>query len=355
MTETHTKGKVVVAMSGGVDSSAAAAILARDHEVVGMHMTKFDLPGLSEEKRAADRDSLESARRSAEIVGIPLRVVEAGNRFDGLVDYFCDAYNRGTTPNPCVRCNVTIKGRLLPETADAEGAQFVATGHYARIERRRGHWRLVRGSGREKDQTYFLHRLTERELSRTLFPLAEMTKADTRSLATEMGIPAVHRAESQEVCFVGAGGYREVLVERTPGAIRPGEVVDTEGHVLGMHEGYQYYTIGQRRGLRIALGEPRYVVAIDPETARVTLGTAADLEKRAFRVTEVNWFGETRLEPFEALVRIRYNHRGAPAVVTPRETQAEVEFAEPVKAVTPGQAAVFYVGDEVAGGGWIGA
>jgi tRNA-uridine 2-sulfurtransferase len=348
------RSKAIVAMSGGVDSSVAAALVAREYDVIGLHITKRELRGISEEIRARDEESLASARRSAEIVGVPLMTVEAGRHFDALVDRFCEAYNTGETPNPCVRCNITIKWRILLEAADREGARFVATGHYARIAERGGKYSLVRGTGGDKDQTYFLHRLTQAELARTLFPLAEFEKADTRIVARELAIPAVERAESQEICFVGAAGYREIIEKRTPGAIRPGEVVDVEGRLLGRHEGYQFYTIGQRKGLKIALGTPAYVVRIDAANARVTLGGAEALLSRAFEVREVNWLsGTPPQEPFDATVRIRYNHRGAPATVTPAAGSARVEYHEDVKSITPGQAAVFYVGDEVIGGGWI--
>jgi tRNA-uridine 2-sulfurtransferase len=346
--------KVLVAMSGGVDSSVVAALLARDYDVVGLHITKHDISDLSDEIRLRDEECLKSAQRSAEVAGVPLITIEAGRDFDRLIDRFCEAYNNGETPNPCVRCNVTIKWRILLETADREGTAFVATGHYARIEKRGRGFHLLRGKGGDKDQTYFLHRLTQRELSRTLFPLADFAKSDVKALAREMGIPAVERAESQEICFVGAAGYREIIERRTPGAVRPGDVVDTEGRLLGRHEGFQFYTVGQRKGLKIALGHPAYVVNIDAARARVTLGPAEALLSRRFRVRDVNWIsGAAPDRPFTALVRIRYNHRGAPALVTPSGDSAIVGFTDPVKSITPGQAAVFYQNDDVLGGGWI--
>jgi len=348
------KRKVIVATSGGVDSSVAAALLTNDWEVIGLHITKNDLPGYTDQERLRDKDSAESAASVAGKLDVPLRFVEAGGEFHRLIDFFCREYNEGRTPNPCVVCNVNIKWRIMLETADREGAEFVATGHYAKVLSEGGAAHLVRGAGGAKDQTYFLHRLTQKELARTIFPLSELTKAETRRLAKELRLPTMERAESQEICFVGQGGYAELLRERTPEKIRGGEVIDATGKVIGRHEGYQFYTLGQRKGLKIALGTPAYVTAIDATDARVRLGGAEELLSRAFAVTGVNWLVPPAPEaPFRALVRIRYNHDGAPALVTPRGTDAEVKLDRPVRAVTPGQAAVFYIRDEVVGGGWI--
>jgi tRNA-specific 2-thiouridylase len=348
------KTKVIVAMSGGVDSSVSAALLSRDYDVVGLHITKRELGGLPEEIRASDESNAASARAVAETVSIPIRFVEAGRHFERLLDYFCGEYNAARTPNPCVVCNVGIKWRIMLETADSEGAEHVATGHYARIDRARDAARLLRGRGGHKDQTYFLHRLTQRELMRTMFPLAEMTKDQTRGIAREMGLPSKEKAESQEICFVGEGNYRRIIESRTPGGVRPGQVLDTGGNILGTHEGYQFYTIGQRKGLGIALGEPAYVVAIDAASATVRLGSGEDLACRTLRAAQVNWLsGRAPEGPFRATVRIRYGHTGQEALVTPEGGDAVVEFDAPVRAVTPGQAAVFYAGDELLGGGWI--
>lgn len=348
------KAKVVVAMSGGVDSSVSAALLARDYDVTGLHITKRELSGLTDDIRALDDSNAASAKAVADILSIPIRFVEAGRSFERLLDYFCGEYNAARTPNPCVVCNVGIKWRMMIETADGEGAQFVATGHYARIDRAGGTARLLRGRGGHKDQTYFLHRLTQKELMRTLFPLAGMTKDETRAVAGDLGLPSKEKAESQEICFVGEGDYRRIIQTRTPGSIRPGPIVASDGRVLGTHEGYQFYTLGQRKGFRIALGEPAYVVSINAETAMVTLGNERQLERRELRAKQVNWLsGREPEEPFEATVRIRYGHSGQTALVTPEGAGALVKFHEPVRAVTPGQAAVFYAGDELRGGGWI--
>jgi len=348
------KRKVIVAVSGGVDSSVAAALLKSDYDVIAVHLTKNDLAGRSDEIRRREEESARSAAAVTAVLGIPLRFVEAGREFDRLIDRFCAEYNAGRTPNPCVLCNQTIKWRLLLECAEAESADFVATGHYAQIESRGGAAHLVRSCAGNKDQTYFLHRLTQAELARTLFPLAGMTKGETWAVAGDLGLPTFERSESQEICFVGDGGYRKLILSRTGGQIRAGDVVDAHGRRVGRHDGYQFYTIGQRKGMGIALGKPAYVVAIDAANARVTLGGADELLKDCLTAADVNWIvPPAPREVFRAVVRIRYNHRGANALVTPRGESAEVEFEEPVRAVTAGQAAVFYAGDECVGGGWI--
>lgn len=353
-TDPVSRDKVIVAVSGGVDSSVAAALLSEQFEVTAVHFTKLALPGLDDNVRERDDQGLKSARRAAEVLGVPLVVVEAGERFDGLVDFFCSQYNAGRTPNPCVLCNATIKWRLLIDVADEQGARFVATGHYARIEKDGGRFVLMKSAAEGKDQTYFLHRLDQTQLARTVFPLSALTKEQVREIARQRALPTVERSESQEICFVPDGGYGEILRGRTPGAIRGGEIVDWDGAVRGHHGGYQFFTIGQRKGTRVALGRPAYVVAIDPSSGRITLGDRTDLERTGLRADDVNWIdGPAPPAPFEATVRIRYNHEGAPAVVEPNGSRAVVRFARPVHAVTPGQAAVFYKGGRVIGGGWI--
>jgi len=348
------EAKTAVAISGGVDSSLAAALLARRCEVVALHFTIFDLPGLAGEVRARGERHLESARAAAAELEIPLEVVEAGGRFEELVALFCSEYDAGRTPNPCVACNATIKWPLFLEAASRLGADRVATGHYARIERHGGGFHLLGGREREKDQTYFLHRLRQDQLARTVFPLSDRTKEDVREEAARLCLPTAESRESQEICFVPSGGYAELISERGPERLTPGEVVDTEGGVLGRHEGYQLYTIGQRRGLGIALGEPAYVVRIDAGTARITLGGEKELESAGLVAENVNWIaGEAPPGHFRALVKVRYNDPGTPALVTPGGDSAEVEFDRPVRAVTAGQAAAFYRGEEVLGGGWI--
>jgi len=346
--------RVVVAVSGGVDSSFAASLLAGDYDVTALHFTKFTLPGLAEEVRARDEKSLASARAAAGHLGIDLEVVEVGERFVELVDFFCGEYHAGRTPNPCVLCNATIKWPVLLEAADRRGAYYVATGHYAAVRDDDGLRCLVRPRDKRKDQTYFLHRLTQRQLARTIFPLAERTKAEVRESAREAGLRTVERAESQEICFVPSGGYREVLETHGGGRLRAGPVLDTSGAKIGEHEGFQLYTIGQRRGLGLALGRPAYVVNIDPRTAAVTLGDKGDLASGGLIAREVHWIaGAPPARRFRALVKIRYNHPGAEATVLAEGDAAKVNFDKPVSAVTPGQAAVLYRGDEVLGGGWI--
>ncbi len=350
----QSRRKVIVAVSAGVDSSVAAALVAKQYEAIAVHFTKFDLPGLADDVRERDDAALQAARQVASVLAIRFRAVEVGSQFDDLVDFFCDEYNSGRTPNPCVVCNQAIRWPTLLRIADEEGAHFVATGHYARVERRDGRFCLVRPREPRKDQTYFLHRLTQEHLSRTLFPLCETTKEDVRDTARKLGLPGTQRPESQEICFVPREGYSRVLKDRTPEKIGPGHVVDPQGHVLGNHEGYQFYTIGQRKGLALALGRRAYVVDIDAHSGNVTLADEKALQTRRIEVRDVNWIsGRAPTEPFEAVVRIRYNHPGTRAAITPMGSAARVDFTRQVRAATPGQAAVFYRGDEVAGGGWI--
>ncbi|MCD6404654.1 MAG: tRNA 2-thiouridine(34) synthase MnmA [Planctomycetes bacterium] len=350
----HSHRKVIVAVSAGVDSSVAAALVAKQYEAIAVHFTKFDLPGLAEDVRERDEAALEAAKQVASALAIPFRAVEVGGEFDKLVDFFCDEYNSGRTPNPCVVCNRAIRWPALMGVADEEGAHFVATGHYARLEKRGGCFHLVRPRERRKDQTYFLHRLTQEHLSRTLFPLSGTTKEEVRDTARKLGLPGTQRPESQEICFVPPEGYSRILKDRTPEKLGHGHIIDPQGHVLGDHKGYQFYTIGQRKGLAVALGRRAYVVNIDPRSGNVTLADEEALETRRVVVQDVNWIsGPPPAEPFEAIVRIRYNHPGAEALVTPTGGAVRIDFTQAVRAATPGQAAVFYLGEEVVGGGWI--
>lgn len=348
------KKRVVVAVSGGVDSSVAAALLSHDFEVVALHFTKFTLPGLTDEVRRRDEKSLAAAREAAAHLGLEIEAVEAGERFVDLVDFFCAEYDAARTPNPCVHCNATIKWPTLMQAADRLGAYYVATGHYAAIDRGGALVRLVRPRDHRKDQTYFLNRLTQGQLARTLFALSGLRKDHVRRHARELGLKTVERAESQEICFVPAAPYRSLLDEHAPQARRPGPILDMRGREIGTHEGYQLYTIGQRKGLGVALGRPAYVVAIDPETGAVVLGDKRDLAADGLFAREISWVaGSAPADEFRALVKVRYSHPGAEATLKVDGDTAAVRFDEPVTAVTPGQATVFYRGDEVLGGGWI--
>ena len=353
--------KILVAMSGGVDSSVAAHLLKEaGYEPLGVFMCA----GLAEPspmggpQRCCSPDDSADARRVAMRLGFPFSVLDFSEDFDRLIDHFCEEYGRGRTPNPCILCNRDLKfGRLL-DYADAMGVPCVATGHYARVEFEAGRWRLKRGLDRAKDQSYFLFAIAPDRLERVRLPLGEMTKDQVRRLARDAGLPVHDKAESQEICFV-RGTVGEFVRQRRPDLVRPGPVLDLEGRELGRHEGIVNFTVGQRRGLGIAVGEPRYVVAIRAADAAVIVGPAEALRLGGLVAEEVVWHEPVPAEPIRAEVQIRYRHAAAPAWITRLDPapdgggRAEVRFDEPQPAVTPGQAAVFYRGDRVLGGGWI--
>jgi len=337
--------RVAVAMSGGVDSSVAAYLLLKEGcDVLGFFMRTGVEQG----------DAPESARRVADRLGIELAVLDLSEPFRAVIDYFCDEYCRGRTPNPCILCNPRMKFGHMLSAARQRGADFLATGHYARIERGE-RFRLLRGIDQTKDQSYFLCRLTQEPLAGARFPNGERTKEQVREIARAADLPVAHRAESQEVCFVPEGEYRSLLRARRPDAIRTGLLKDTTGAVLGEHEGHPFFTIGQRRGLGIAVGEPRYVVRIDAEKNEVVVGPREELFGENLTAAEVTWVSiPPPASDLRAEVQVRYAHRAAPATVHPLSTdRVEVTFDEAQLAITPGQAAVFYDGDVLLGGGWI--
>jgi len=354
--------KVIVAMSGGVDSSVAAHLLKEaGYEPLGVFMCA----GLADAgpgggpKRCCSPDDSADARRVAQRLGIPFSVLRFAEDFERLIDHFCEEYGRGRTPNPCIRCNRDLKFGRLFEYADALGARYVATGHYARVEWEAGRWRLKRGRDREKDQSYFLFSIHQDRLERVRLPLGEMTKAQVRRLARDLGLPVHDKAESQDICFV-RGTVGDLVRERRPDLVRPGPVLDLAGRPLGRHAGIVHFTVGQRRGLGVALGEPRYVVAIRAGDAAVIVGPAEALRRGGLLADGVVWHEPVPAEPVRAEVQIRYRHPAAPGWLTRLEPsadggeRADVRFDSPQSAVTPGQAAVFYRDDRVLGGGWIG-
>jgi len=348
-------------MSGGVDSSVAAAILKDGgYRPVGVFMcaglTEPGAPGGP--KRCCSPDDAADARSVAARLGIPLAVLDFAEDFGRLMDHFCEEYGRGRTPNPCVLCNRDLKFGRLMDYADAVGARYVATGHYARVEWEGGRWHLKRGLDRTKDQSYFLFATPPERLERIRLPLGEMTKPEVRAIAHNLGLPVHDKAESQEVCFVRST-IGDLVRERRPDLVRPGPILDLNGHEVGRHEGIVHFTIGQRRGLGVALGQPRYVVAIRAADAAVIIGPAEALRSPGLAADGVVWHEPAPAEPIRAEVQIRYRHAAAPAWITRAAddgepaSRAEVKFDEPQPAVTPGQAAVFYRGNRVLGGGWI--
>jgi tRNA-uridine 2-sulfurtransferase len=362
---------IAVAMSGGVDSSTVAAMLAREGRgVIGLTMQLWNqrrLPGLapaSATGRCCSLDDVYDARRAAEQIGIPYYVVNFEREFEeSVVKPFVEEYLAGRTPIPCTLCNNYIKFDRFIEMADSVGAGRIATGHYARVrfDEASGRWQLLRGVDASKDQTYFLFGLTQAQLARTLFPLGELTKPEVRELARSMGLSVAAKGDSQEICFVPNGDYAAFmdayLAERGIAAQRTrGEIVTSDGRRLGEHDGVHHFTVGQRRGLGVAAGEPLYVISTDPGAQRVVVGANDELLRAACFAAGVNWIAIAGLEkPVRAHVKIRNKHAAAPAELRPAGDAARVEvvFDEPQRAVTPGQAAVFYDGDVVLGGGWI--
>ncbi len=347
--------RVLVAMSGGVDSSVAAARLVdAGHDVVGVTLHLWDYPEDAEKSRCCAPEDQHDARRAADFLGIPHYTFDRRELFRELVvNPFVNAYLDGETPSPCVSCNRTVKLRELLPLADRLGAEAIATGHYARVVRdNEGRARLYRGRDRSKDQSYFLHMLREDELQRLLLPLGEATKAEVRAEAVLRALPGATKGESQELCFVTAGRYDAFVAERADGRVRPGPILDREGHELGQHEGIHKFTIGQRKGLGVALGRPSYVVGLDAKTGAVRLGDDDDL-RAAFAELSDPAFAEDVTFPCEATVQVRSRHEGAPAVLQRSEGGLVARFVEPVRAVSPGQVLVAFDGERVLGGATI--
>ncbi len=349
-------------MSGGVDSSVAGYLLRQQgYEVIGVTMKVWPQDCIS---RAADKccgpQAIADARAVAHALGIPHYVVDEADQFERLViDYFAGEYQAGRTPNPCVMCNEKLKFGNLWSKAAALGCDYIATGHYAIVEHEAGRAVLRKGVDLRKDQSYFLFSLRQAQLRRALTPLGAMKKSEIREIARSLGLKVADKVDSQEICFVPGSDYKAFLRSRLgENEFHRGGIYDVEGNFLGHHDGIELFTIGQRKGLPGGAPRPRYVVDLDPETNRVIVGDADDLIVEEFQIERVNWHPAAGIEdcdaPFEATVKIRYNHPGTLATVVPlEENRARVRLHEPQRAVTPGQAAVFYDDDIVVGGGWI--
>lgn len=353
---------VLVAMSGGVDSSVTAALLKEQgHEIVGLFMRNGVTAGsaaASNKQGCCSLADSQDARFVASQLGARFYVLNFAEDFQRVIDYFVSEYKRGRTPNPCAVCNTDLKFGKLLDYAKAVGAEKVATGHYARVKHKDGRWRLYRGADRSKDQSYYLFGLTQEQLSRALFPLGELTKPQVRELAGRFELKTRDKAESMEICFVPEGDYRAVVAKHSPDALVRGEIVSTSGEKLGEHDGVAGFTIGQRRGIGIAAPKALYVVKLEPETNTVVVGDLEDLEIERIRVAKLNWIAFEDLaegQQLRAIVKVRYRHEGDPATIIGGKDSVEVKFDQPIRAATPGQCAVFYApdSDEVLGGGWI--
>jgi tRNA-specific 2-thiouridylase len=357
-------------MSGGVDSSVAAALLQREgYEVIGVFMRLGSPDGVEEpaetcEPTAKNKQGCCSvldaadARRVAGVLGIPLYVLNFQEDFGRVIDYFVAEYNRGRTPNPCVRCNDWLKFGKLAKYAEAVGADYVASGHYARVgvDPVSNEAALMRGLDHKKDQSYVLFGMSRDTLAHTLLPIGEYEKHDVRALAQELNLPVYNKPDSQEICFVPNQDYAGLVKRRSPETFHEGELVDPSGKTIGTHPGHQHFTIGQRKGVGVALGYPIYVVDIDAESNRVTMGEKDALLKKSLLAKQINILSERLRNAIDlpCSAKIRYNHSPQPAKVTVTGAdELRVTFDEPQTAITPGQAVVLYDNDVVLGGGWI--
>jgi len=351
--------RIAVAMSGGVDSSVAAALLAEQgHEIVGLSMQLYDQrQGEQSFGSCCTLDDLYDARRVASAIGFPHYILNLEREFQAtVVANFVEEYAAGRTPIPCTHCNSDVKFATLLDRARGFGAEQVATGHYARVERSAdGRWILLRSLDREKDQSYFLFGLTQEQLARAQFPLGSMHKADVREHARRLGLGVAEKPDSQEICFVPDGDHAAFVARRRPDAATQGAIRDEEGRTLGNHNGVHRFTVGQRKGLGLSSAAPLYVTRIDVADRSVTVGPRRSLERGTLTASGVNWIAGTAPEgSIRVFAQIRHRHTAAPATVRALEMgRAELAFDEPQSAVTPGQAVVFYDSDLVLGGGWI--
>lgn len=356
-------GRILVAMSGGIDSSVAAVMLhEQGYEVVGMTMKTWDYAssgGTKKETGCCSLDSINDARNIAVELGFPHYILDIREEFgDYVINHFTGEYLEGRTPNPCVMCNTHIKWDSLLRRADKLDCEFIATGHYANIREENSRFVISKGVDTWKDQSYVLWGVSQESLSRTKLPLGHLTKNTIREMAKERGfMDLVNKSESYEICFVPDNDYRGFLKRRVEGLedqVRGGNFVDTTGKVLGKHEGYPFYTIGQRKGLGIALGYPAFVTEIRKETNEVVLGRDKDLERDGMWVGQLNLSKYASIpDTLETITKVRYKDQGTPAKIIQEGEKIRVDFHQPVSGIAPGQAAVFYEGEDVVGGGWI--
>lgn len=350
--------KVAVAMSGGVDSSVAAALLVEQgYPVIGLMLRLWSEPGNENANRCCTPDAMAQARRVASQLGIPFYAIDGREKFRGtVVQTFLDGYSEGITPNPCISCNRLIRWGLLLETGIAMGAEKMATGHYARLRTLEdGSVQLLQGVDPRKDQSYVLSALSQAQLQRTILPLGEYEKPQVRAMARKFELPVAERAESQDLCFLAGEDYRQFLSRNVENIARPGAITNRQGEVLGDHQGLPFYTIGQRKGIRIAAAEPLYVLEKDAASNTLVVGPASELGQDLLLARQVNWIsGKAPEVPFSADVKIRYKAEMARATITPQGAdQVRVSFQNPIPGVTAGQLAVFYQGDIVIGSGII--
>ncbi len=345
---------VIVGMSGGVDSSASAALLKNQgYHVVGVTMKMWN--GEQADGGCCSFSAIDDAKKVADTLGIEHYVLDYEKEFDdNVIKYFINEYKSGRTPNPCTLCNKHIKFNALLKLADEIGVDFIATGHYARIEEKDGRFLLMRPDDRKKDQTYFLYNMTQEQLGRTLFPLYGVTKEETRKIAAEIGLDVAEKPDSQDICFIPDGDYIN-FITRHDGKMPDGNFVDTDGNALGRHKGIMNYTIGQRKGLGIALNRPMYVVGINPDNNTVVLGPDGTQLKDSLKAHSINMIAFDNItEPFKCTAKIRYNAPDVPCMVYPDENGFKVIFEQPQKSITPGQMVVLYDNNTVIGGGIIG-
>jgi len=357
------KGRVLVAMSGGIDSSVASILLhEQGYEVIGITMKTWDYAGVGGSKKetgCCSLDSINDARSIAVRYGFPHYILDIRQEFgDFVIDNFVDEYLAGRTPNPCVMCNTHIKWEALLKRADMLGCELIATGHYAKVREENARFVISKGLDQSKDQSYVLWGVTQQCLSRTIFPIGGFQKSVIRQMAHDMGLyELANKSESYEICFIPDNDYRSFLKNRVEGLeekLDGGNFIDSEGTVLGQHRGYPFYTIGQRKGLEIALGSPMFVTEIVPQTNTVVLGTINDLQKQETWVRNINLIKYASLNnTTEAVTKIRYKDVGAASTLSQQGDRMHVVFHHKVKGIAPGQSAVFYDGDDVIGGGFI--